>query len=48
MPITATGADSDRAPTDEARHRETQRFIDDPKANAYIQQPMRSPWKIEV
>jgi predicted dehydrogenase len=26
----------------------TQRFIDDPKANAFIQQPMRGPWKIEV
>jgi myo-inositol 2-dehydrogenase/D-chiro-inositol 1-dehydrogenase len=26
----------------------TQRFIDDSKANAYIQQPMRSPWKITV
>jgi predicted dehydrogenase len=26
----------------------TQRFIDDPKANAYIKQPMRAPWKIEV
>jgi predicted dehydrogenase len=26
----------------------TQRFIDDPKANAYIEQPMRAPWKIEV
>jgi predicted dehydrogenase len=25
-----------------------QRFIDDPKANAYIEQPMRGPWKIEV
>ena len=25
-----------------------QRFIDDPKANAYIEQPMRSPWKIEI
>ena len=26
----------------------TQRFIDDAEANTYIQQPMRSPWKIEV
>jgi len=26
----------------------TQRFIDDDKANAYISQPMRAPWKIEV
>ena len=26
----------------------TQRFIDDPKANAYVEQPMRSPWKIEI
>lgn len=26
----------------------TQRFIDDEKANAYISQPMRAPWKIEV
>src|SRR5204862_2548178 len=26
----------------------TQRFIDDPKANAYVGQPMRSPWKTEV
>lgn len=26
----------------------TQRFIDDDKANAYISQPMRGPWKIEV
>src|SRR2546430_15432988 len=26
----------------------TSRFIDDAKANAYIQQPMRSPWKIKV
>src|SRR6266446_2138479 len=26
----------------------TQRFIDDAKANAYIQQRMRSPWKITV
>jgi myo-inositol 2-dehydrogenase / D-chiro-inositol 1-dehydrogenase len=25
-----------------------QRFIDDPRANAYIQQPMRGPWKIKV
>ena len=25
-----------------------QRFIDDDKANAYISQPMRAPWKIEV
>jgi len=25
-----------------------QRFIDDPAANAYIEQPMRGPWKIEV
>ena len=25
----------------------TQRFIDDDKANAYISQPMRSPWKLE-
>ena len=23
-------------------------FIDDDKANAYINQPMRAPWKIEV
>ena len=27
---------------------EKQRFIDDAKANAYIRQPMRSPWKIKV
>jgi predicted dehydrogenase len=26
----------------------TQRFIDDPVANSYIEQPMRAPWKIEV
>ncbi len=26
----------------------TQRFIDDDKANAYISQHMRAPWKIEV
>jgi myo-inositol 2-dehydrogenase / D-chiro-inositol 1-dehydrogenase len=26
----------------------TQRFIGDDKANAYISQPMRAPWKIEV
>ena len=26
----------------------TQRFINDEKANAYINQPMRAPWKIEV
>jgi len=26
----------------------TQRFIDDAKANAYIKQPMRAPWKIQV
>ena len=26
----------------------TQRFIDDAKANAYVEQPMRSPWKIEI
>ena len=26
----------------------TQRFIDDAKANAYIKQPMRAPWKIKV
>jgi len=26
----------------------TQRFIDDAKANAYVQQRMRSPWKITV
>jgi predicted dehydrogenase len=26
----------------------TQRFIDDSKANEYIKQPMRAPWKIEV
>ena len=26
----------------------TQRFIDDEKANAYIKQPMREPWKLEV
>ena len=25
-----------------------QRFIDDQQANAYIEQPMRGPWKIEV
>ena len=25
-----------------------QRFVDDAKANAYIQQPMRSPWQIKV
>jgi len=25
----------------------TQRFIDDEKANAYIHQPMRAPWKLE-
>ena len=25
-----------------------QRFIDDDKANAYLSQPMRAPWKIEV
>jgi myo-inositol 2-dehydrogenase/D-chiro-inositol 1-dehydrogenase len=25
-----------------------QRFIDDPDANSYIEQPMRAPWKIEV
>lgn len=24
----------------------TQRFIDDPEANSYVSQPMRSPWKI--
>jgi predicted dehydrogenase len=26
----------------------SQRFIDDDKANAYINQPMRAPWKIEA
>jgi len=26
----------------------TQRFVDDPVANSYIEQPMRGPWKIEV
>ena len=26
----------------------TQRFIDDAKANDYIKQPMRAPWKIQV
>jgi myo-inositol 2-dehydrogenase / D-chiro-inositol 1-dehydrogenase len=26
----------------------TQRFINDAKANAYIKQPMRAPWKIKV
>jgi len=26
----------------------TQRFIDDEKANAYVSQPMRAPWRIEV
>jgi predicted dehydrogenase len=26
----------------------TQRFINDEKANAYINQPMRAPWKLEV
>ena len=26
----------------------TQRFIDDEKANSYINQPMREPWKLEV
>ena len=25
-----------------------QRFIDDADANAYLKQPMRSPWKIKV
>lgn len=29
-------------------HSKKQRFIDDAQANAYIQQPMRAPWKIEV
>jgi myo-inositol 2-dehydrogenase/D-chiro-inositol 1-dehydrogenase len=27
---------------------QTQRFIDDDKANAYINQPMRAPWKLEI
>lgn len=27
---------------------QTQRFINDDKANSYISQPMRAPWKIEV
>src|SRR3954469_7330198 len=27
---------------------ETQRFVDDKKANAFIEQPMRGPWKIKV
>jgi len=26
----------------------TQRFIDDEKANSYVSQPMRAPWRIEV
>jgi predicted dehydrogenase len=26
----------------------TQRFIDDPAANAYIAQPMRAPWKLDA
>jgi myo-inositol 2-dehydrogenase/D-chiro-inositol 1-dehydrogenase len=26
----------------------TQRFVDDPAANAYVEQPMRAPWKIAV